>query len=135
MKFKIKTKGFNDVINITQKISQIVEDSKIDNGIVSVFVLGSTAGITAIEYEKGVIEDLKEAFERIAPQEAKYNHEAAWQDGNGYAHVRAALLKPSLIIPIENGKMLLGRWQQIVLIDFDNKEREREIIINIVNAN
>lgn len=132
--FRVKTKGFNDVINITDRVENIVEESGVDNGICLIFVAGSTAGISAIEYEKGVIDDLKELFEKIAPRKGSYHHEKAWHDGNGYAHARAGLLNPSLTVPIENGKLLLGQWQQIVLIDFDNKERERTVIIKVAKT-
>ena len=132
--FKVQTKGFNDIIDITDKTEKIVEDSGVDNGIAMIFVVGSTAGITTIEYEKGVVEDLKEIFEKIAPVKGNYYHEEAWHDGNGFSHVRAAILKPSLTVPIESGKLLLGTWQQLVLVDFDNKPRERTIIVKIIKG-
>jgi secondary thiamine-phosphate synthase enzyme len=130
--FKVQTKGFNDIIDITDKTEKIVEDSGVDNGIAMIFVVGSTAGITTIEYEKGVVEDLKEIFEKIAPVKGNYYHEEAWHDGNGFSHVRAAILKPSLTVPIESGKLLLGTWQQVVLVDFDNKPRERKVVVKVV---
>ena len=135
MTFTVKTKGLCDIINITERIEEAVKKSKIKEGAVLVFVAGSTAGITAIEYEKGVIDDLKNVFEKIAPKDADYNHEKAWHDGNGFSHVRAGLLKPSLTLPVESGKLLLGTWQQIVLIDFDSKPRERKIIIKVLKEN
>ena len=115
MIFTIQTKGFTDIVDITDFVEDFIRKEKIEDGAVLVFVLGSTAGITTIEYEPGVIEDLKNVFEKIAPKDAKYNHEEAWHDGNGFSHVRAGLLKPSLVVPVENGKLLLGTWQQIVL--------------------
>lgn len=130
--FTVQTKGFNDIVNITPKIEEIILKKKVKEGVVLVFIPGSTAGITTIEYEKGVIEDLKEFFEKITPIKGTYHHEKAWSDGNGYAHIRAALLKPSLTIPVENGKLLLGTWQQIVLVDFDNKVRERSVIVKVI---
>lgn len=133
-KINILTKGFNDIIDITEKVEKIVEKSKIDNGIAVVFVVGSTAAITAIEYEPGLVKDIKEALEKIAPMDDNYHHEEAWHDGNGYAHIRAALMKPSVSVPIEQGKLVLGQWQQIVLIDFDNRSRERTIIVKIVSS-
>lgn len=132
--FKVSTNGFNDIIDITKKVEKIVEESRAGDGIVLVFVTGSTAGITIIEYEKGVIEDLKNIFEKIVPQKAKYSHEEAWQNGNGFSHVRAGILGPSLTVPIENGKILLGIWQRIVLIDFDAKPRERKVIVKIIKS-
>ena len=130
----LSTKGFNDVIDITKKVEEVVGESKIDDGVAIVFVVGSTAAITAIEYEPGLVKDIKEALEKIAPMNNNYHHEEAWHDGNGYAHIRATLMKPSLSVPIEKGKLCLGTWQQIVLIDFDNKPREREIIVKIISS-
>ena len=132
MKFNISTKGFNDIIDITSRVSKIVEESNVKDGICLVFVAHSTCAIATIEYEEGAIEDLKRALEIIAPMNENYEHCKKWGDCNGYAHVRAALMKPSLVVPIENGKLILGTWQQIVLIDFDNRPREREIIIKVI---
>lgn len=133
MNFTLKTKGFCDIINITEIVNDFIKKRNFRNGAVLIFVPGSTAGITTIEYEQGVIGDLKELFEKVAPQNANYKHEEAWHDGNGFSHVRSALLKPSLVVPIENGNLLLGTWQQIVLIDFDNKPRERKIILKFLS--
>jgi len=130
--FQIKTDGFNDVKEITQKVEGAIGISKVSNGIATVFVPGSTAGITTIEFEPGVIEDLKKAIERIAPQNIHYNHDARWGDGNGFAHVRASLLGPSLSVPIVDGDLQLGTWQQIILIDFDNRSRTREIFVQVI---
>jgi len=134
MIFTIQTKGFTDIVDITDFVEDFIRKEKIEDGAVLVFVLGSTAGITTIEYEPGVIEDLKNVFEKIAPKDAKYNHEEAWHDGNGFSHVRAGLLKPSLVVPVENGKLLLGTWQQIVLVDFDNMPRERKIVLKSLKS-
>ena len=131
MTFTIKTKGFNDVIDMTSKVSEVVRNSKVKEGICLISCSGSTCGITTIEYESGLIEDLKRALERVAPMSDDYEHCKKWGDCNGYAHIRSALIKPFLAVPIENGKLVLGTWQQIVLIDFDNRPREREILINI----
>ena len=128
-----KTKGFNDIINITNDILGFIEDNNIDNGLITISISGSTAGITTIEYEDGVIEDLKKAFERIAPQSEKYLHNEKWGDGNGFSHVRSAILGPSLSFPIINKEIKIGVWQQIVLVDFDNKPRERSIYISCVD--
>ncbi len=132
MKFSVSTKGFNDIINITDKVSQLVKKSKIKEGICLLSSPGSTCGLTTIEYEAGAIEDLKRVLERIAPMNDDYKHCQKWGDCNGYAHVRSALLKPFLAVPIENGKLLLGTWQQIVFLDFDNRPREREINVKII---
>ena len=130
--FQIKTEGFDDVIDITPKVESAIGKSNISNGIAAIFVPGSTAGITTIEYEPGVVEDLKKAIERLVPQNIHYNHDARWGDGNGFAHVRASLIGPSLSVPIVAGDLQLGTWQQIVLIDFDNKSRTREVCVQIV---
>jgi len=133
MKFSISTKGFNDIIDITDKVAQIVEISKIKDGICLIFCPGSTCGITTIEYESGLIEDLKRVLDKLIPMSKDYEHCKKWGDCNGYAHIRSALLKPFLVVPIEEGKLLLGTWQQIAFIDFDNKSRNREISVKIIN--
>ncbi len=132
MKFQIQTKGFNDIINITDRVSKMVGESKVKEGICLLSSPGSTCGLTTIEYEAGAIEDLKRALERIAPMNDDYKHCQKWGDCNGYAHVRSALLKPFLTVPVENGKLVLGTWQQIVFLDFDNRSREREINVKII---
>ena len=134
MRFTISTKGFTDVIDITSRVAEIVKKSKVRDGICLVFVAHSTCALTTIEYEEGVIKDLKRALEIVAPMNENYEHCKKWGDCNGYAHIRAALMKPSLAIPIEDGKLLLGNWQQITLIDFDNRPREREIMVKIIHA-
>lgn len=134
MRFTISTKGFTDIIDITDKVSKIVRDSKVKGGICLISSPGSTVGITAIEYEEGVIEDLKRILEKIAPMSEDYEHCKKWGDCNGYAHIRSALLKPFLAVPVENGKLVLGTWQQIIYLDFDNRPRNREIMVKIVHA-
>ena len=134
MRFSIKTKGLNDIIDITDEVSEIVKKSEAKDGICLISCPGSTCGITTMEYESGLIKDLKRALEIIAPMNENYEHCKKWGDCNGYAHIRSALLKPGLAIPIEDGKLVLGTWQQIVLIDFDNRPREREIIVKLVHA-
>ncbi|MCX8111186.1 MAG: secondary thiamine-phosphate synthase enzyme YjbQ [Syntrophorhabdaceae bacterium] len=129
---KLNTKGFSDTIDITGKVEKIVKDSSIKNGIVTVFCPGSTGTITTIEFESGVIRDLQNVLEKIVPSNAPYEHDYRWRDGNGFSHVRAALMKPSLTIPIVDGSMTLGTWQQIVFIDFDNRGRYRSIIVHII---
>ncbi len=125
----VSTKGHTDIIDITSEVAHVVKKSKVVSGVANVFVSGSTAGITAIEYEPGLIADLKEAFERLAPTGREYAHDSAWADGNGYAHVRSSLLGCSLSIPVIDGELALGTWQQIVLIDFDNRPRQRPVIV------
>ena len=128
----INTNGFCDIINITQPVLSILKQSLITNGLITIFCPGSTGSITTIEYESGVLQDLKEALERIAPSDIPYKHNERWGDGNGFSHVRAALMKPSLTVPLVNGKLTLGTWQQVVFIDFDNRGRHREIVVQIV---
>lgn len=131
----LTTEGFNDIIDITDRVVSIVEQSKIENGIVTVFCPGSTAAVTTIEYESGVLEDLKRAIEALAPSNQPYEHDKRWGDGNGFSHVRAALLKPSLSIPLIQSRLALGTWQQVVFIDFDNRGRQRTVIVQVVGDN
>jgi secondary thiamine-phosphate synthase enzyme len=128
----VPTKGFCHVVDITQEVQERVDRAGFRSGQVTLFVVGSTAGITTVEYEPGLVNDLEEFFNRIAPPTLDYHHERAWQDGNGFSHVRASLLKPSLTIPLAHGRMRLGTWQQIVVIDFDNRSREREIAVQVM---
>ena len=132
MKINIETRGHYDFIDITDRVSRIIEKSGVRDGIAIIFVPGSTAAITTMEYESGVIEDLKELFEKLAPEKADYKHHQRWGDRNGAAHMKSALVGPDLCVPIENGRLLLGTWQQIVLIDFDERPRNREIIVKVV---
>jgi len=128
----LNTKGFTDVIDITGRVTKIVGQSGIQNGLATIFCSGSTGGITTIEFESGVINDLKKAIEKIVPSNISYEHDKRWGDGNGFSHVRAALMKPSLTIPVVKGKLALGTWQQIVFMDFDNRERDRKIVVQII---
>lgn len=126
------TKGHNQIIDITTDIDAIIKKSGITDGIVNLFVVGSTASITTIEYEPGLLKDLPETLDTIAPMNKRYHHDNTWGDGNGYAHVRASLLGASITIPITRTAMSLGTWQQVVLVDFDNRARERKIICKIM---
>ena len=128
----LSTKGFTDFIDITPKVSSIAEQSGIKDGLVTVFCPGSTCAVTTIEYETGVLKDLQKAIEKLAPSNISYEHDRRWGDGNGFSHVRAALMKPSLTIPLIRGRLTLGTWQQVVFIDFDNRQRRREIIVQII---
>lgn len=130
-KINLKTKGDADIINITAEVMSAVSNSGLKNGLAVIFVPGSTAGVTTIEYEPGLVHDMKAFFEKIAPESGEYQHNIRWQDGNGYSHVRAAFLGPSLTVPFADKKLNLGTWQQIVLIDFDNRPRNREIIVQV----
>jgi secondary thiamine-phosphate synthase enzyme len=127
----LTTAGFTDIIDITGKVVAILERSGIENGLVTVFCPGSTGAVTTIEYESGVLRDLRDAVERIVPSDLHYEHDRRWGDGNGFSHVRAALMKPSLTIPLIRGSLTLGTWQQIVFIDFDNRGRKRDIIVQV----
>jgi secondary thiamine-phosphate synthase enzyme len=126
------TKGFSDIIDITDRVDSVISRSKIKDGLVTVFCPGSTGSITTIEYESGALRDLQNAIEKVAPSNIPYEHDKRWGDGNGFSHVRAALMKASLSIPIMRGKLTLGTWQQIVFIDFDNRKRERNLVVQIV---
>jgi secondary thiamine-phosphate synthase enzyme len=127
----METTAETDILDLTPQVSRIVSGGAVDTGEVLLFVPGSTAALTTIEYEPGVVEDLRRAIERIAPRGISYDHDRAWGDGNGYAHVRAALLGPSLVIPFQGRRLLLGTWQQVVLLDFDNRPRTRRILVRI----
>ena len=128
----LKTKADGEIIDITAKVQKLLTDSGITGGIVTVFVQHSTCGITTVEYEPGLIEDLGKLWERIAPKNVPYAHDAHWGDGNGYAHVRASLLGASLTIPFAGKQLALGTWQQIILVDFDNRPRSRTVVVQIV---
>jgi len=134
MRLEFSTKGYNDIVDISGQVKKIVKESGVKDGVCIVFLAGSTGAITTIEYEGGVISDLRRALEKIAPMNDDYEHNRKWHDGNGYAHVRSALLKPTFSVPIENGEPVLGKWQQLVFIDFDNRSRERELIIKILTS-
>jgi secondary thiamine-phosphate synthase enzyme len=128
----LSTKGFCDMVDLTDQVVHISERSRIDDGLVTVFCPGSTGSITTIEYESGVLSDLKRAIEKLAPADIPYEHDMRWGDGNGFSHVRSALMKPSLTIPLIQGKLTLGTWQQIVFIDFDNRSRQRNIVVHVI---
>ncbi len=129
---QIRTRGECDVLDITGVVGSALTRSGLGDGLVNVFVPGSTAAVTTIEYEPGAVQDLRAAIERLVPRAAAYQHDARWGDGNGYSHVRAALLKSGLSVPFQRGALLLGTWQQLILVDFDNRPRTREIVIQVV---
>ena len=130
--FSINTNGNNDIINITKHVQNCVYQHALKDALVCVSVQGSTSAVTTIEYESGLVQDLQEALERIAPTGKEYHHDEIWHDGNGYAHVRAALVGRTVNIALKEGLLNLGTWQQVVLIDFDNKERSRNITVQIL---
>ena len=131
-KFQINTRGFTDIIDITQKVKNEVYKHNLKEGLVHIYVAGSTASITAIEYEPGLLKDFPEALDKIAPAGATYHHDETWHDGNGYAHVRASIVGNSTMVPLIDGALMLGQWQQVVLVDFDNKARTRTVYVQIV---
>ena len=137
MQVRNRTLEFNgtsgmDVVDVTDQVRAFVADSGIQEGILVVFTPGSTAGVTTIEYESGAVSDLKRAMERIAPREGEYEHNRRWGDGNGYSHLRSALLGPSVAVPIQDGSPVLGTWQQIIVCDFDNRPRHRNVVLQLL---
>lgn len=130
--FSISTKGFNDIIDITSEVQKTLSNSNFNEGNALVFVPGSTAGITTIEYEPGLLKDYPEFLEKLIPSNKPYYHDNTWHDGNGFSHVRAALQGASFTVPFTSGRLMLGTWQQIILIDFDNRRRNRRIIVQFI---
>lgn len=126
------TKGNPDLIDITGEISRVLSSAKIENGALTIFVVGSTAAITTFEYEPGLIRDMTELAQKLIPANKQYAHDRTWGDANGFSHLRASLFGPSLVIPFNDGKLRLGTWQQVVLAEFDNRPRKREVVIQII---
>jgi secondary thiamine-phosphate synthase enzyme len=131
-KINLKTKGSGDLVNITETIFRLVQDSNLKNGSVTVFNVGSTAAITTFEFEPGMIKDMQELYEKLVPSDQHYHHDDTWGDANGFSHLRAALQGPCLAIPFEDRTLLLGTWQQVVLAEFDNRPRQRKVIVQIM---
>src|SRR4029078_3837876 len=129
---QIKSKGENDMIDITQETAAFIREGNTKNGIITVFVTGSTAAVTTIEYEPGLRLDVTKMLSRVAPNDIAYEHDNTWHDGNGHSHVRASLVGPSLTIPFRNRSLMLGTWQQIVLVEMDTQPRQRSVIIQIL---
>ena len=128
----VKTRGHSDIINITPDVEEQLASSAVSNGTVTLFIAGSTAGLSTIEYEPGLVSDFQAMWSRNVPEDISYEHNRRWGDGNGYSHVRASLLGPSLVVPFISKRLTLGTWQQIVVIDFDNRPRTRQIILQIM---
>lgn len=128
----VSTRGRNDIVDLTATVQACVQRSGLSDGTATVFVPGSTAALTTLEYEPGLLQDMPEALDRLAPVGARYHHDATWHDGNGYAHVRAAMVGASLTVPFAEARLLLGTWQQIVLIECDNRSRQREIVVQLM---
>ena len=131
-KISLQTKGNCDIINITPQVEQQVAEASINNGTATLFVDGSTAGISTIEFESGLVADFQSMWQRNIPQDIPYDHDRRWGDGNGHSHIRASLLGASLVIPFNDKRLTLGTWQQIIVVDFDNRPRSRQIILQIM---
>ena len=129
---KLGTNGEVDIIDITADVQDLVSKSKIKDGIVCIFVPGSTGTVTSIEYEPGLMKDLSKALEKIAPKDVYYNHHETWHDDNGHSHVRASVMGPSTTFPIRNGKLIHGTWQQVVFVELDTRSRNRKLVVHIV---
>ena len=128
----IHTRGEGDILDVTSAVAEAVVETKLRNGIVTVFVPGSTGALTTIEYEPGLLKDLPDMLERVAPKSLVYEHEKRWHDGNGHSHVRASLIGPSLTVPFSNGRLTLGTWQQIVFMELDVRSRSRNLVLQII---
>ncbi len=129
---QLKSKGDTDIIDITDHVSQAIQESSLSNGIATVFVAGSTAALSTIEYEPGLKHDFPRMLSRVAPEDIEYEHDNTWHDGNGHSHVRASLIGPSLTIPVVGGKLTLGTWQQIVFLEMDTRPRNRNVIVQLL---
>jgi secondary thiamine-phosphate synthase enzyme len=128
----LQTKGECDIVDITAPVQQQLSETDIKDGTVTIFITGSTAGLTTIENEPGLVADFKDMWERAIPKNLEYRHDHAWGEGNGYSHVRASLLGASLVVPFNNKKLNLGTWQQLVVVDFDNRPRSRQVLLQIM---
>ncbi len=131
-KISLESKGHGDIIDITPQVQKQLAETNLSKGTITLFITGSTAGITTIEYEPGLLADFKNMWERTIPQDIPYEHDKAWHDGNGHSHVRASLLGASLVIPFSGKSLALGTWQQIVVVDFDNRARSRQIVVQLM---
>ncbi len=121
-----------DMIDLTDRVSSLVGKSGLRSGIATVFVPGATGAVTTIEYEPGLVEDMRNALERLAPEGIDYAHDLRWHDGNGHSHIRASIIGPSLVVPFSDGRLLLGTWQQIIFLEMDNRPRQRRIVVQIM---
>lgn len=131
-RINVQTEGLCDLIDITRQVAEQINESGVNNGTVTLFVAGSTAGLSTIEFESGLLSDFRDMWQRTVPRDIPYRHDLRWGDGNGFSHVRASLLGASLVVPFINKKLTLGTWQQIILVDFDNRPRSREIVLQIM---
>ena len=131
-RFVVSSRGNSEVVDVTEHVTAILAQHKLREGLATVFVSGSTASVTTTEFEPGLRRDIPEALQRLAPQGARYHHDDTWHDGNGHSHVRAAFMGPSLTVPFSQGELLLGTWQQIVIVDHDNRPRDRTIFVQLI---
>lgn len=132
LELRLSTRGNGEMHDVTDGVAESVRQSGVTDGTVTVFVPGSTAGITTMEFEPGLRQDFPAAMERLAPRDLPYEHDRTWHDGNGHSHVRASMIGPSVTVPVAAGRLLLGTWQQVVLVDFDNRARDRRIVVTVV---
>jgi secondary thiamine-phosphate synthase enzyme len=130
--FEVGSRGEDDMIDITGDVREAVDSGKLSNGTATIFVLGSTAAVTTIEFEPGLAKDFPRALERIVPKDATYEHEKRWHDGNGHSHVKASLIGPSLTVPVSGGNLALGEWQQLVVVEFDTRPRTRKVVVQLI---
>ena len=130
----VHSKGGTDVIDITEEVSRAVRESKVKNGMVNVFVSGSTASVSTIEYEPNLVKDVKRVLEKLAPSDAHYDHHKTWGDDNGSSHIRATLMGPGITVPFEDGKLMIGTWQQVVVMDFDTRARSRKVVLQVIGG-
>jgi secondary thiamine-phosphate synthase enzyme len=131
-KITLSTRGNPDLIDITADVSNILDSSGLKKGSLTLFVVGSTAAVTTLEYEPGLVSDMRDLYEKLVPKNKRYSHDETWGDANGFSHLRAALQGPSLTVPFENAQLLLGTWQQLILADFDNRPRKREVVVQMI---
>ncbi len=131
-RFSIRTKGFSDILDISDKVQEVISNSSIKNGLATVFVIGSTASVSTVEFEPALVKDVQEQLEKIVPSGLESLHSQTWGDDNGFSHIRATLLGPDLTVPVSEGKMVLGTWQQIIVIDHDNRGRQRELFVQVM---
>ena len=129
---EVNVEGYCDIVDITESLNEAVRNSEINNGTITAFCPGSTGAITTIEYEPGLLKDLPEFFEKLIPSNKSYHHDETWHDGNGFSHLRAALMKPDITVPFISGQLTLGTWQQVVFLNFDNKSRRRNLILQVI---
>jgi secondary thiamine-phosphate synthase enzyme len=130
--FSIQTQGFSDIVDITDKVASLIAESVIKNGVATIFVVGSTASISTIEHEPALVEDMKERLDELVPSDLKSRHSETWGDDNGFSHIRATLMGPGITVPFSEKQLVLGTWQQIVVIDHDNRPRSRKIFVQVI---